>query len=72
MEDVAKAVGGEITFIPRRKFEVGTSCRYDKNRKLLGWKYKTEILDWVKNFSSKVNDQKKIAECVRALVKKKF
>ena len=54
VEDVAKAVGGEITFIPRRKFEVEAHLAdMTKTEKLLSWKYKTEILDWVKNFSSK-------------------
>ena len=52
VEDVAKAVGGEITFIPRRKFEVEAHLAdMTKTEKLLGWKYKTEILDWVKKFS---------------------
>ena len=52
VEDVAKAVGGEITFIPRRKFEVEAHLAdMTKTEKLLGWKYKMEILDWVKKFS---------------------
>tara|TARA_B100000989_G_C19495682_1_gene451908 strand:+ start:92 stop:994 length:903 start_codon:yes stop_codon:yes gene_type:complete len=55
VEDVAKAVGGEITFIPRRKFEVEAHLAdMTKTEKLLGWKYKTEILDWVKKFSISV------------------
>ena len=45
VEDVAKAVGGEITFIPRRKFEVEAHLAdMTKTEKILNWKYKTEIL----------------------------
>lgn len=55
VEDVAKAVGGEITFIPRRKFEVEAHLAdMTKTEKVLNWKYKTEILDWVKMFSNTV------------------
>ncbi len=55
VEDVAKAVGGEITFIPRRKFEVEAHLAdMTKTEKILNWKYKTEILDWVKMFSNTV------------------
>ena len=51
MEDVAKAVGGEITFIPRRKFEVETHLAdITKTRELLGWEPEVEILDWVSAF----------------------
>lgn len=52
VEDVAKAIGGEITFIPRRKFEVEAHLAdMTKTESLLNWKYKVEILDWVKIFS---------------------
>ena len=52
VEDVASAIGGEITFIPRRKFEVEAHvANMKKTEKILNWKYKTEILDWVKTFS---------------------
>ena len=52
VEDVASAIGGEITFIPRRKFEVEAHvANMKKTEKVLNWKYKTEILDWVKTFS---------------------
>ena len=55
IEEVAKSIGGEITFIPRRKFEVEVHLAdMKKTEKILGWKYKTEILDWVKKFSNKV------------------
>ncbi len=52
IEEVAKAIGGEITFIPKRKFEVETHLAdMSKTNRILNWKYKTEILEWVKNFS---------------------
>ena len=52
VEDVANAVGGKITFIPRRKFEVEAHlANMEKTEKILDWKYKTEILEWVKSFS---------------------
>ena len=52
VEDVAKAAGGQITFIPRRKFEVEAHLAdMKKTEKILNWKFKTEILDWVKIFS---------------------
>jgi len=52
VEDVASAIGGEITFIPRRKFEVEAHvANMKKTEKILNWKYKTEILEWVKTFS---------------------
>jgi len=55
MEDVAKAIGGEITFIPKRKFEVETHLAdISKTKELLGWEPKIEILDWVKSFVKSV------------------
>jgi len=54
VEDVANAIGGKITFIPRRKFEVEAHiANMKKTEDLLNWKYKTEILEWVKSFSEK-------------------
>jgi len=54
VEDVANAVGGEIIFLPKRKFEVETHLAdMNKTYKLLNWKYKTEVLEWVRNFSKK-------------------
>jgi len=53
VEDVANAIGGKITFIPRRKFEVEAHiANMKKTENLLKWKYKTEILEWVKSFSN--------------------
>ncbi len=52
VEDVAKAVGGQITFIPRRKFEVEAHLAdMTRTQNILNWKHKVEILEWVKNFS---------------------
>ena len=51
MEDVAKAIGGEITFIPMRKFEVEAhQANMDFTNKMLNWSFKVNILDWVSAF----------------------
>jgi len=55
VEDVALAIGGKITFIPRRKFEVETHLAdMSKTKKILNWSYKTEIIDWIKKFINKI------------------
>ena len=51
MEDVAKAIGGEIVFIPKRKFEVEAhQADMTLTKNLLNWSFKVEILDWVREF----------------------
>ena len=51
MEQIAKTIGGEVKFIPKRNFEVEahqadmSNC-YD----LLDWRPKTKVLDWLSNF----------------------
>ena len=51
MEDVAKAIGGEIVFIPKRKFEVEAhQADMALTKNLLNWSFKVEILDWVREF----------------------
>ena len=51
MEDVAMAIGGEVTFIPRRKFEVEAHLAdISKTKELLDWEPKVDILDWVTEF----------------------
>jgi nucleoside-diphosphate-sugar epimerase len=49
MEQVANTIGGKIKFIPKRKFEVDVhhAC-VSKAKKLLDWKYKIDILKWIK------------------------
>ena len=52
MEDVANAIGGKVTFIPRRKFEVEAHLAdMSKTKEMLGWEPKVGILDWVQIFS---------------------
>ena len=56
----------EITFIPRRKFEVEAHIAdMKKTEQILNWKYKTEILEWVKKFSrnKKMIKRKKCRMC---------
>lgn len=51
MEDIAKIIGGKIIFIPKRSYEVDIhQADVKKAEKLLGWKYKTEIISWLKSF----------------------
>ena len=51
VENVAKTIGGEITFIPKRSFEVEAhQADMTKTYNSLDWKHKVEILPWLKNF----------------------
>lgn len=51
MEEVADAIGGEVTFIPRRKFEVEAhKADMTKTKKILGWEAKVDILEWLEKF----------------------
>tara|TARA_X000000368_G_scaffold411526_1_gene396513 strand:+ start:376 stop:1269 length:894 start_codon:yes stop_codon:yes gene_type:complete len=49
MEQVANRIGGKIKFIPKRSFEVDVHhADISKAKKLLNWKCKINILDWIK------------------------
>lgn len=54
MEEIAKVIGGEIKFIPKRNFEVEshqadlTNCY-----KYLDWRPKENVLEWLKKFCDK-------------------
>ena len=55
MEEIANTIGGEVTFIPRRNFEVEAhqadmKLCYD----LLDWKPKVKVLEWLSNFVKEV------------------
>ena len=55
MEQIANTIGGEVTFIPRRSFEVEAhqadmKLCYD----LLDWKPKVKVLEWLSNFVKEV------------------
>ena len=54
MEEVAKVIGGEIKFIPKRNFEV-ESHQADLSNcyKYLDWRPKEDVLDWLKKFCDK-------------------
>jgi len=56
MEDIAKCIGGKITFIPKRSFEV--ECHQadtTKAKKLLNWKAETKVIHWLKNFINQIS-----------------
>ena len=51
MEEITKTIGGEVKFIPRRNFEVEAHQADMKNcYKLLDWKPKVKVLEWLSNF----------------------
>jgi UDP-glucose 4-epimerase len=51
MEDIAKSIGGEITFIPKRNFEVEAhQADLNKTFDFLDWKPKVKVLQWLNKF----------------------
>lgn len=51
MEDIALTIGSQITFIPKRNFEVEAhQADITKTKKYLDWKPKVEVLTWLNNF----------------------
>jgi len=51
MEDIANTIGGKITFIPKRSYEVDIhQADTSKAKKLIDWEYSTEIIPWLKNY----------------------
>lgn len=51
MEEVAKAIGGEVVFIPRRGFEVERhQADIRRAQELLGWRPSVDVLDWLRAF----------------------
>lgn len=51
MEDIALTIGGQITFIPKRSFEVEAhQADMTKSHLYLNWKHKVEVLSWLKKF----------------------
>lgn len=51
VEEVAKTIGGEIVFIPKRGYEVERhEANLTKARELLNWQAHTDIIDWIENF----------------------
>lgn len=51
MESVARMVGDDITFIPKRSYEVERhEADTTKARELLGWLPSKDVLDWLKEF----------------------
>lgn len=51
MEDIANTIGGEVTFIPKRNFEVEAHQADMKLcYELLDWKPKVKVLEWLSNF----------------------
>ena len=51
MEEIADAIGAEVTWIPRREYEVERHHGNVEKIKKLGWKPKTDVIKWLKNTS---------------------
>lgn len=53
IEEIAKAIGGEVVFVPKRGFEVERhQADITKIRALLGWNPEVEVLSWLNEFVS--------------------
>ena len=54
VEEIAKTVGGEITFLPSRDYEVDDHLAdVSKAKKILNWEYKTDVIPWLKEYVRK-------------------
>lgn len=54
VEEIAKTVGGEITFLPSRDYEVDDHLAdVSKAKKLLNWEYKMDVIPWLKDYIKK-------------------
>ena len=50
VDEIARTVGGEITFLPSRDYEVDDHLAdVSKAKKVLNWEYKTDVIPWLKN-----------------------
>lgn len=51
MEDVARAIGGEVIFIPRRGFEVERhQADISHAKELLNWHPRVDVIEWLNKF----------------------
>tara|TARA_X000001036_G_scaffold436411_1_gene479512 strand:+ start:1767 stop:2657 length:891 start_codon:yes stop_codon:yes gene_type:complete len=54
VDEIAKTVGGEITFLPSRDYEVDDHLAdVSKAKKLLNWEYKTNVIPWLQDYVKK-------------------
>jgi len=54
VEEIAKTVGGKITFLPSRDYEVDDHlAEVSKAKKILNWEYKTDVIPWLKEYVKK-------------------
>ena len=52
--EIAKTVGGEITFLPSRDYEVDDHLAdVSKAKKILNWEYKTKVIPWLEDYLKK-------------------
>lgn len=51
IEEIARAIGGEVIFIPRRGFEVERhEADITRAKELLGWYPKVDVIEWLNKF----------------------
>ena len=51
MEEIARAIGGQVTFIPRRGFEVERhQADIRRAQALLDWHPQKDVIEWLQNF----------------------
>jgi len=51
IEQIAKAIGGEVVFIPKRGFEVERhEADVNRAKELLGWSPTVDVLEWLEKF----------------------
>ena len=54
VEEIANTVGGEITFLPSRDYEVDDHLAdVSKAKKILNWEYKTKVIPWLEDYLKK-------------------
>lgn len=51
MEEVANAIGAQVTWIPRRNYEVERHHGAIEKIRSLGWKPKTDVIQWLRSAS---------------------
>ncbi|MEK7203815.1 MAG: NAD-dependent epimerase/dehydratase family protein [Patescibacteria group bacterium] len=59
MEEVARAIGGEVIFIPKRGYEVERhEADTSKIKELLGWCPKVDVIEWLNQFVPTLKNEK--------------
>jgi len=58
MEEIAKAIGAEVVWIPRREYEVERHLGdITKIKRVLNWQPKVDVIGWLENYTKGLYDQ---------------